>query len=799
MTRKIITAGILFLFLASVYAEIAAQVATSAANTLSSRQAFVAHELLIRFRPAVPARRVDQLLAERDARRVRRIAALGVDVLRLPADLPVEDAVEMFRRLPEVEFAEPNYVLRALAPFQEIADQWGLVSIQAPQAWSLIADKAPVLIAVTDTGIDRTHSDVAPNIWQNPGEIAGDGLDNDGNGYVDDTWGWDFVNNDNDPFDDNAHGTIVGSVAAGVQDGSGVAGVCPWCRLASVKVLSAEGTGTLDQVANGITYAADIGARVINLSLAGSVGSLTLENAVNYAWSNGALVVAGAGNDGIEALRYPAAYANAMAIASTSAEDYHSCFSNYAGGYISVAAPGELILSAKPNQEYGTFSGTSLSTPHVAGLGGLLFSQVLTRTNAEVRTLIESTASDLGPLGSDAYFGAGRINALRAVTGDTTPAIPPAGLFSDDLTASGYGHARKLARDADGVLHLAWHSRSGGSYRVLYSTSADDGETWAAPQIVFASAVETFHPALAVDDAYAYLVFPSKEGSPVYRIFFTRRPLSGGGWSSPAPVTDSAHNAVRPDVYLDLSTGRLHVAASSLDDARYVYYIAADDHGASWTAVRQVSVAASDGPRSRYADVHAHGSNVYIAARTVEFLFFGLLPRYRVVTIRSPNGGETWSDLTELAVHDGWLSGEYGVSLAGAGDRLYLGYEHNGGIEFRRSDGGAAWSSAQNIGTGAWPSLAQADDGRAWLMWESEGNLLLRHYTGAAWNTAETVLTATGRSKGYYPNLKLGARGNRLEWAATHCSGAPFRLLIGSRPIAGAPLDRIVYLPLILK
>ena len=299
MARKIIAVGSLILILVLVYAEIGAQATGAAANTVSSRQAFNSHEVLVRFRPAVSARRIDQLLAEQDVSRVRRIAALGVDVLRLPADLPVVDAVEMFRRLPEVEFAEPNYILRALAPFQEIADQWGLAAIQAPQAWSLIPDKSPVLIAITDTGIDRAHSDLAPNIWQNPGEIAGDGIDNDGNGYIDDTWGWDFVNNDNDPFDDNAHGTIVGSVAAGVQDGSGVAGVCPWCRLASVKVLSAEGTGTLDGVANGITYAADIGARVINLSLAGSVGSRTLEDAVNYAWGKGALVVAGAGNDGI--------------------------------------------------------------------------------------------------------------------------------------------------------------------------------------------------------------------------------------------------------------------------------------------------------------------------------------------------------------------------------------------------------------------------------------------------------------------------------------------------------------------
>ena len=325
-------------------------------------QAFAPGQLLVRFRPWVPDRRSNAMLAAQDISHLRRIEALDVDLLRLPPDLPVEEAVELFGRLPEVEFAEPNYILRAVAaPAAEVEDQWGLQMIQAPPAWDLIDTPAPALLAVVDTGVDRTHSDLAGNIWANPGEIPDNGLDDDENGLVDDTWGWDFVNGDNDPLDDMMHGTAVSSLAAGVQDGAGVAGVCPWCQIVAVKVLNSAGSGTLDIVAEGIIYAADLGAQVINLSLGAAAGSQTLESAVDEAWDKGALVVAAAGNDGTEVLFYPAAYANAMAIAATNDQDRRACLSNYGEDFISVAAPGEAIETAIPGQGYGTYSGTSLA------------------------------------------------------------------------------------------------------------------------------------------------------------------------------------------------------------------------------------------------------------------------------------------------------------------------------------------------------------------------------------------------------------------------------------------------------
>jgi VCBS repeat-containing protein len=783
MSKKLLVASSMVLVLFSIYSTAAAQELDPLGDPTLDGQAFVPGQLLVRFRPSVSAPRAHAILRQGGASPIRHMQALDVHVLSLPPGLDVEQAAEIFSRLPDVEFAEPNYILTVMAPMEEeITDQWGLSKIQAPQAWAEVTDPAPVVIGVVDTGIDRLHPDLTDNVWTNPGEIAGNGIDDDGNGYIDDWWGWDFTNSDNEPLDDHMHGTAVSSVAAGVdhQDDYGVVGVCPWCQVMAVKVVGASGSAPLDVVADGITYAADNNADVINLSLGGPSGSLTLKNAVDYAWYHGVLVVAAAGNDGSEIQFYPAAYDNAMAVASTNQEDFRSCFSNYSDGFVSVAAPGESILTAELGGGHELHGGTSLSTPHVAGLGGLLISQDPSRTNADVRALIESTADDLGPAGTDGYFGTGRINAWRAAGGSPPPVDPPAGLFTDDESAAGYAHARKLARDANGDLHLVWHAWNGTNYQVLYTTSSD-GVDWATPEVVFESADETYHVALAMDDANIYVAFPSLHGSTTYQVFFSSKPIGGTTWTPAVALLGGAYDAVRPDLHLDPATGTLHLVASSFDNTQYAYYTSSDDGGATWSSpATQITVGATSAEHTRYADVHANGSNITIAARTVELTYYGLIPRFRLVTVNSADGGATWSAPSNpLAQVDGTLlgGGEYGAALAGVGDRLYLSYEHDGGIFFRSSDDGIAWSAEVNLGGGAWPTLTQADGGQAWLMWKDGDAVSMRHYTGSAWDPAEMVYEEDCS----YPNLKLGTNGELVEWVATHCSGAPFRLLYGSR------------------
>jgi thermitase len=744
-------------------------------------------EILIRFSAGMNAAQAANKMAELGVTQKRAIPAIKVLLVKLPPGLSVEEAIERFSNRPGVEFVEPNYILQIDAVTQEeITDQWALEKIEAVQAWSTFTDpqKIPITLATVDTGIDPTHYDLASNMWFNSGEIPGNGLDDDNNGYIDDSWGWDFVNNDNDPFDDNLHGTAVSSVMAGDLDGEGVAGVCPWCQVMAVKVMGANGTGTLDVVANGIVYAADKNAQVINLSLAGTVGMETLENAVDYAWGQGALVVAGAGNAGTNAPMFPAGYANAMAVASTGESDYHSCFSNYADDYISVAAPGENILVAVPNQGYGVGSGTSLSSPLVAGLGGLLFSQDQGRTNSEVKTIIENTAVDLSPQGVDAAFGYGRINAFRAVTNDQSQVTPPDGRFSTSSTASGYAHARKLVRDSFGTLHMVWHTKEGTNFRIRHATSSDNGNSWNLEPDIFTSQLETYHPAIASDGQNLFVAIPSRSGvDQPYQILFTRKTLPNGSWSQPQSLMGGAYNAVRPDLFLDPTNGRLHLVASSLDDAPYVYYLASGDQGLNWNnPVAQVNPSTGttgENSSTRYATVHANGNNVYIVSRTVGgFLFV----TYYMHSVRSIDGGQTWFDQFKISSYQAVLSGEYGISLAGVDDRVYMGYEVGGNLYFRSHDG-TMWSNYETLELGdadnvyRWPTITQADDGQAWMLFASNGELFMRHYDGSVWAPKESV------GSGSFANLKLGPSGDRVEWVATQCNGAPFMISYDFRTV----------------
>jgi thermitase len=783
---------------------------------------YVPGQVIVGFQAGVPGLRRGQIMAAERAKEVRRVPALDIVDMDLPPGLSVEKGVARFGRYKEVDYAEPNYILQAIVFDDPGVDlnQWAPQRIGAQTAWETMAGDPNVVIAIVDTGVDYNHSELAPNLWTNPVEAAGvTGEDDDGNGHIDDLHGWDYVNNDSDPMDDMWHGTHVAGIAVADDNdnAAGLVGVCPDCSFMPVKVLNASGTGTLDMAASGITYAADKGAQVINLSLGGTTGSLALEDAVNYAWGAGALVVAGAGNNLTDTLFYPAAYANAFAVASTDAEDLRSCFSNYTfqDPFVDVAAPGEEIFSTAPQvnglDTYRTESGTSMATPHVSGLAGLLFAQDPgNRSNQDVRSLIEATADDLGQTGPDPFFGAGRISAAQAVAGIETGRGRPVDLPAGYLTASGYGHARKIARDADGTLHLAWHSNDGENFQVLYATLANTpGATWTEPEVVFGSPAETFHPALALDQDYVYVAFPSLSGATKFRTFFSRKPRLGGAWSAAVPLTDGAYDAIRPDLYVDPSNGRLHMVASGFENAQTLYYGASSNQGNTWDVQNQLNPNDPDSSvcigNTRYATVHAYGDNIYIAARTIKEscilppFFCSYL--YCTQTARSTDGGLTWpvAYKEKLASWDAQVTAEYGLSLAGVGDRLYLGYEvgsgSGGGLYFRSWDG-SAWSNYEKLeSTGLWPTITQAADGQAWMMWQDNGDLKMRHYTGTVWEPADTVwdeseVQPAGYDKpaAYYPNLALGTSSGRLDWVFTTCKGAPYELWYGGRSVsADAP------------
>jgi thermitase len=223
--------------------------------------------------------------------------------------------------------------------------------------------------------------------------------------------GYDYVDNDWDPYDGNGHGTHAAGIAAAITNNTrGIAGMAPDAKIYAVRVLDDSGSGTLQNVANGIIHAADNGADVISLSLGSPNDSITLKEAVDYAWNKGVVVVAAAGNDGSSQPAYPAYYSNAIAVAATDSDESKASFSNY-GSWVDVAAPGVNIYSTYTDSSYASLSGTSMATPHVAGLAGLLDAQG--RSASEIRATIENTADPIS--GTGTYWSKGRINAYRAV------------------------------------------------------------------------------------------------------------------------------------------------------------------------------------------------------------------------------------------------------------------------------------------------------------------------------------------------------------------------------------------------
>jgi len=290
-------------------------------------------------------------------------------------------------------------------PFADVptfggANDWGVNLVNAPEAWASGYTGQGIVVAVLDTGVDRNHADLAGNIWTNAGEIANDGLDNDGNGYVDDVYGWNFANGNNNTLDGNRHGTHVAGTIAAANNGFGATGVAYNSRIMPVKVLSDSGSGSYSGVAQGIRYAVDNGADVINMSLGGGSTDSAVQSALQYASSRGVIVVMAAGNAGAAQPGYPASNATSwgLAVGAVNSSNQMASFSNRAGSNSSmryVTAPGVQVYSTLPNGGYGFLSGTSMAAPHVAGVVALMLSANPNLTDAQVRQIITDTAGNV--------------------------------------------------------------------------------------------------------------------------------------------------------------------------------------------------------------------------------------------------------------------------------------------------------------------------------------------------------------------------------------------------------------------
>jgi thermitase len=324
--------------------------------------------------------------------------SMGGEVEAVVCDVPSETVpgfVADARSEGLSRYIEPNVQFHINSfpddPYKSL--QWALDEIQAYSAWNITTGNQHTLVAIVDTGVDYDHPDLAQN-------------------YV--ALGYDWVNNDTDPMDDNGHGThCAGIIAAGLDNGVGVAGVAQ-VRFFAEKGFDQYGSGWSDDLANAICHAVNQGAKIISCSWGSSESSELIHAAMRYAYEHGVLVIASAGNDAWDLKSYPAAYEEVVAVAATDGSDSPTGFTNY-GDWIKLSAPGDYIFSTVPNSGYSYMSGTSMSAPYVAGVAALVWSQFPNMTRDQVLEQLFKTSDDLGPTGFDVHYGYGRVNARRAV------------------------------------------------------------------------------------------------------------------------------------------------------------------------------------------------------------------------------------------------------------------------------------------------------------------------------------------------------------------------------------------------
>ena len=438
------------------------------------------------------AKKVLKADSKKNKKADKAIKLHGLDrlyVVEISSEKDLMNILEKLNNDPRVEYAEPDYVvsmdafpndpdLSLLYGFHNTGQTGGIINadINAPEAWDIQKGSEKVIIAVIDTGVDYNHPDLAKNMWINLGEIPGDGLDNDGNGYVDDVYGYDFYNNDGDPMDDHNHGSHCAGTIGGVgNNGKGVVGVNWNVSIMSVKFLSKYGSGSTTGAIASIGYAMDNGADIMSNSWGSTYYSLSLKNAIIAADDAGILFVAAAGNSGSNNdvnPHYPSSYdvSNVVAVAATDHNDNKAYFSCYGPNSVDLGAPGVSIYSTFKNGGYGYYSGTSMATPHVAGVAGLIKAQYPDFGSDEIKARLMSGV-DVIPSMDGITVSGGRLNAWNSLDNDNTS---PSSITNLAITDAGYNFVSLtwISVGDDGL------SGKASSYDIRYSTSEITDISW---------------------------------------------------------------------------------------------------------------------------------------------------------------------------------------------------------------------------------------------------------------------------------------------------------------------------------
>ncbi len=418
---------------------------------------YIPGEILVKWAPGLTALSTAIARDQVAALTLREFSHIGWEHFQIDPTMDVQTAVQKMLQQPGVIAAEPNYIRRLLTTIPndpQFGLQWALqntgqtvngtggtagADISMTTAWDLRTTSPNVIVALIDSGIILNRPDLSSNLWVNPGEVAGNGVDDDGNGKIDDINGWDFVNNDNDPTDDTAvlHGThMAGIIGAKGNEGVGIAGITWTVQLMVLKFLNASGSGTVADEISAIQYATAKGAHIINVSVGGYTFSQAEKDAID---AFPGLFVVPAGNGGADSIGddnditpvYPACYAspNIIAVAATDQNDALAGFSNFGTTCVDLAAPGVNILSDNAVGIVAFGTGTSAAAPQVSGVAALMKAQDPNRTTAEIRSAILSTVDAKAGLSGKVATG-GRLNARAALAAiapqvSTTPPAAP--------------------------------------------------------------------------------------------------------------------------------------------------------------------------------------------------------------------------------------------------------------------------------------------------------------------------------------------------------------------------------------
>lgn len=374
-------------------------------NSIAS--AYVPGQVVVQFR-ANPDPMYLQQFAQQNNLQVLRVSPMGSVLFQQMGHRQTGAVMQSLSMNSQVEYTHQNTLYRSQFTVNDprSSEQSGLAVIGMGKAWDVTMGDPSVIIAVIDSGADLQHPDLAPNL------VSGYNV---------------LTQGQTPPQDDNGHGTHASGIAAAVADNNvGVAGTCPRCKLMPIKALDSEGAGTGFDVALAVVWAVDNGASVINMSLGGETSDPTLERAVKYALSHNVSVVVAAGNESTDTPMYPAALPGVIAVGSVDVDRQRSSFSNY-GNWVSVMAPGKNILSTMPMQsvfmtstegyynEYDFMDGTSMASPMVAGVVGLIKSRYPQLNPFQIKSRLEGTAIDLGAPGFDPEYANGMVDAFRAV------------------------------------------------------------------------------------------------------------------------------------------------------------------------------------------------------------------------------------------------------------------------------------------------------------------------------------------------------------------------------------------------